>query len=68
MCWTVASSLGSQCRQHAGRVQQGEGLVAALREVPGLFFQEDFALDRCPPLPYDPLPDEPDLVLGQSGP
>ena len=25
--------------------------MAALREVPGLFFQEDFALGRCAPEP-----------------
>ena len=30
----------------ADRSHRGEGLVAALREVPALFFQEDFALER----------------------
>jgi hypothetical protein len=28
--------------------KQGEGLLNAMKQVPAMFFQEDFMLERCP--------------------
>ncbi|BBN11151.1 vacuolar protein sorting-associated protein 54 [Marchantia polymorpha subsp. ruderalis] len=41
-----SSGSGDISLEFEGRVGQGEGLVACLREIPSLYFDEDFALDK----------------------
>ncbi|KAL3677642.1 hypothetical protein R1sor_027590 [Riccia sorocarpa] len=38
--------LGYGSEEYDGKAGQGEGLVACLREIPSLYFDEDFALDK----------------------
>mmetsp|Transcript_19968 Transcript_19968/g.63541 ORF Transcript_19968/g.63541 Transcript_19968/m.63541 type:complete len:369 (-) Transcript_19968:25-1131(-) len=42
---TAGDGAGSSGRKKDGR-HGGEGLVRAMQDIPGLFFQEDFALER----------------------